>query len=48
MKDRQDVVHELKERGVTLCAIGQPVDTGTAASKGFLAMLGDSDEPELA
>ncbi len=46
MKDWQDIVHELKERGVTLCMIEQPVDTGTAADKAFLAMLCDGDEPE--
>jgi len=46
MKDRHDDVHKLKERGVTLCTIEQPVDTGTAAGNAFLAMLGDSDEPE--
>lgn len=48
MKDRQDVVHELKECSVTLCAIEQPVDIGTAAGKAFLAMLGDSEKPEPA
>jgi DNA invertase Pin-like site-specific DNA recombinase len=40
MKDLQDIVHELKGRGVALRATEQPVDTGTAAGKAFLDMLG--------
>jgi hypothetical protein len=40
MKDLQDIVHELKSRGVHLKATGQPVDTSTAAGKAFLDMLG--------
>ena len=40
MKDLQDIVYELKERGVALRATEQPVDTGTAAGKAFLDMLG--------
>ena len=40
LKDLQDIVHELKDRGVALRAIEQPVDTSTAAGKAFLAMLG--------
>jgi len=40
LKDLQDLVHELKGRGVTLRATEQPVDTGTAAGKAFLDMLG--------
>jgi DNA invertase Pin-like site-specific DNA recombinase len=36
----QDIVHELKSRGVHLKATGQPVDTSTAAGKAFLDMLG--------
>jgi DNA invertase Pin-like site-specific DNA recombinase len=40
MKDLQDIVHELKARGVALCATEQPIDTGTAAGKAFLDMLG--------
>ena len=40
MKDLQDIVHELKDKGVSLRAIEQPVDTGTAAGKAFLDMLG--------
>jgi hypothetical protein len=34
------IVHELKARGVALRATEQPVDTGTAAGKAFLDMLG--------
>jgi DNA invertase Pin-like site-specific DNA recombinase len=40
MKDLQDIVHELKGRGVTLKATEQPIDTATAAGKAFLDMLG--------
>ncbi|MBP1806950.1 recombinase family protein [Rubellimicrobium aerolatum] len=40
MKDLQDLVHELKGRGVSLRATEQPVDTSTAAGKAFLDMLG--------
>ncbi|HQT76437.1 MAG TPA: recombinase family protein [Rhodopila sp.] len=40
MKDLQDIVHELKVKGVTLRATEQPVDTGTPAGKAFLDMLG--------
>ena len=40
MKDLQDIVHKLKERGVALRATEQPVDTATAAGKAFLDMLG--------
>jgi DNA invertase Pin-like site-specific DNA recombinase len=40
MKDLQDIVHELKGRGVTLKATEQPIDTSTAAGKAFLDMLG--------
>jgi DNA invertase Pin-like site-specific DNA recombinase len=40
MKDRQDIVHELKTRGVALRATEQPIDTITAAGKAFLDMLG--------
>jgi DNA invertase Pin-like site-specific DNA recombinase len=36
----QDIVHELKARGVALKATEQPVDTGTAAGKASLDMLG--------
>ena len=33
-------MHELKAKGIALKATGQPVDTGTAAGKAFLDMLG--------
>ncbi|MGD0109935.1 MAG: recombinase family protein [Rhodopila sp.] len=36
MKDLQDIVHELKTRGVALRATQQPIDTSTAAGKAFL------------
>ncbi len=40
MRDLQNIVHELRERRVTLRATEQPIDTGTAAGKAFLDMLG--------
>ncbi len=40
MKDLQDIVHELKSRGIALKATEQPIDTSTAAGKAFLDMLG--------
>src|SRR3954454_820462 len=40
LKDLQDIVHELNAKGVSLKATEQPVDTGTAAGKAFLDMLG--------
>jgi DNA invertase Pin-like site-specific DNA recombinase len=40
LKDLQDIVHELKHKGVTLRATEQLVDTDTAAGKAFLDMLG--------
>jgi len=40
VKDLQDIVHELKAKGVTLKATDQPIDTGSAAGKAFLDMLG--------
>ncbi len=40
VRDLQDIVHELKGRGVALRATEQPVDTSTAAGKAFLDMLG--------
>jgi DNA invertase Pin-like site-specific DNA recombinase len=40
MKDLQDIVHELKARGVALRATEQPINTSTAAGKAFLDMLG--------
>jgi DNA invertase Pin-like site-specific DNA recombinase len=40
MRDLQNIVHELKQRGVHLKATEQPIDTSTAAGKAFLDMLG--------
>ena len=40
VKDLQDIVHELKAKGAKLKATEQPIDTGTAAGKAFLNMLG--------
>ena len=40
LKDLQDIIHELKGRGVHLQATEQPVDTSTAAGKAFLDVLG--------
>jgi DNA invertase Pin-like site-specific DNA recombinase len=40
LKDLQDIVHELKEKGVKLNASEQPTDTATAAGKAFLDILG--------
>ena len=40
LKDLQDIVYELKAKGVSLRAIEQPVDTATAAGKAFFDMLG--------
>ena len=38
--DLQDIVRNLKARGAPLKATEQPIDTGTAAGKCFLDMLG--------
>ncbi|MHB2205666.1 recombinase family protein [Methylobacterium sp. CM6257] len=38
--DLQDIVRTLKAKGATLKATEQPIDTGTAAGKAFLDMLG--------
>ena len=40
IRDLQNIVHELKDTGVTLKATEQPIDTATAAGKAFLDMLG--------
>jgi DNA invertase Pin-like site-specific DNA recombinase len=40
MRDLQNIVHELREKGAYLKATEQPVDTSTAAGKAFLDMLG--------
>ncbi len=38
--DLQDIVRSLKDKGVSLRATEQPIDTSTAAGKAFLDMLG--------
>src|ERR1700726_1646081 len=38
--DLQDIVRTVKERGASLKATEQPIDTSTAAGKAFLDMLG--------
>src|SRR5215208_3687358 len=38
--DLQDIVRTLRERGASLKALQQPIDTSTAAGKCFLDMLG--------
>lgn len=40
IRDLQDIVHELRQKGVALRATEQPIDTATAAGKAFLDMLG--------
>ncbi len=40
IKDLQDIVAELRAKGVDLRASEQPIDTSTAAGKAFLDMLG--------
>lgn len=40
VKDLQDIVHELRGKGVALRATEQPIDTSTPAGKAFLDMLG--------
>lgn len=40
IKDLQDIVHELRVKGVALKATEQPIDTATSAGKAFLDMLG--------
>jgi DNA invertase Pin-like site-specific DNA recombinase len=40
MRDLQNIVYELREKGVHLKATEQPIDTGSAAGKAFLDMLG--------
>jgi DNA invertase Pin-like site-specific DNA recombinase len=39
LRDLKNIVHDLRERGVTLNATEQPIDTSTAAGKCFLDML---------
>jgi DNA invertase Pin-like site-specific DNA recombinase len=38
--DLQDIVRAVKAKGASLKATEQPIDTGTAAGKAFLDMLG--------
>ena len=40
MRDLQNLVHELQQKGVALKATEQPIDTGSAAGKAFFDMLG--------
>jgi len=40
IRDLQNIVHELKGKGVALKATEQPIDTTTSAGKAFLDMLG--------
>ena len=46
IRDLQNLVHELKQKGVTLSATEQPIDTKTIAGKAFLDMLGVFSEFE--
>jgi DNA invertase Pin-like site-specific DNA recombinase len=48
VKDLQDIVHELRGKGVSLRAVQQPIDTSTPAGKCFLDMLGVFAEFETA
>src|SRR5216684_6545264 len=40
LRDLQNIVHDLRQRGVTVKATEQSIDTSTAAGKCFLDMLG--------
>ena len=40
MRDLQNIVHFLKEKGVSLLATEQSIDTSTSGGKAFLDMLG--------
>ena len=46
IRDLQNIVYELKNKGVTLSAAEQPIDTKTSAGKAFLDMLGVFSEFE--
>jgi DNA invertase Pin-like site-specific DNA recombinase len=48
VRDLQDIIHELRAKGVTLRATQQPIDTSTPAGKAFLDMLGVFAEFETA
>lgn len=40
LRDLQNIVHELKQKKVSLKALEQPIDTSSPAGKAFLDMLG--------
>jgi len=40
LRDLQNLVYDLREKGIELKAIEQPIDTSSAAGKAFLDMLG--------
>jgi DNA invertase Pin-like site-specific DNA recombinase len=40
LRDLENIVHELREKGVHLKTTEQPIDTGSAAGQAFLLMLG--------
>ncbi len=40
LRDLQNIVHDLEQRGIALKDTDQPIDTSTAAGKAFLGMLG--------
>lgn len=46
LRDLQNIVHELRQKGAHLRATEQPIDTSTAAGKAFLDMLGVFSEFE--
>ncbi len=46
IRDLQNIIHELKKRGVAIKATEQAIDTSTAAGKFFLDMLGVFSEFE--
>ena len=46
IRDLQNIVYELKNKGVILSATEQPIDTRTSAGKAFLDMLGVFSEFE--
>ena len=46
IRDLQNIMYELKSKGVTLSATEQPIDTRTSAGKAFLDMLGVFSEFE--
>lgn len=48
VKDLQDIVYDLRAKGVALRATEQPIDTSTPAGKAFVDMLGVFAEFETA